>query len=51
MRCKENESSVLFDAMLWDGDTVLVREATPAPAHLYIISLDVFAKRFSALGE
>lgn len=51
VRCKEKDSNILFDSMLWDGDSVIVREATSAPATLYVVSLDVFADRFSAIGD
>lgn len=51
MRCKERVSDVLFDAMLWEEDTVLIRMASPQPTTLFIISMDVFAKKFAAIGD
>jgi hypothetical protein len=51
VRCKELASSLIFDAMLWDGDTAIVRQASPDPVEFYIISLDLFAKKFGAIGD
>jgi hypothetical protein len=51
VRCKEVTSSVIFDAMLWEDDAVILREASPHPCDLYIVSLDVFADKFDAIGN
>jgi hypothetical protein len=51
VRCKENSSKGLFDATLWQDDTVLLREASPEPVELYIVSMDVFAEKFSPIGD
>lgn len=51
VRCKEVASDVLFDAILWEDDTVLLRQAASHPVDLFIISMDVFAEKFSAIGD
>lgn len=51
VRCKEIETSFIFDCMLWEDDTVLLRQASPIPVDLYILSMDVFAQRFAPLGD
>jgi hypothetical protein len=51
VRCKETASDIIFDTTLWNEDTVLIRQASPDPVELYIISMDVFAKSFSAIGD
>lgn len=51
MKCKEVASMVIFDAMLWDDDAVILRQSSPDPQQLFIISLDVFANRFDAIGN
>lgn len=51
VKCKEVASMVIFDAMLWDDDAVILRQSSPDPQQLFIISLDVFANRFDAIGN
>jgi hypothetical protein len=51
VRCKELASDLIFDAMLWEEDAVIVRQASPDPVEFYIISMDVFAEKFGALGD
>jgi hypothetical protein len=41
----------MFDAMSWEDDAVIVRQASPDPVEFYIISMDLFAEKFSPLGE
>lgn len=51
VRCKEKSSHLLFDAMPWDDDAVILRQASPTPVSLYIISMDVFVEKFAPLGD
>lgn len=51
VRCKEIRSSVIFDAMLWEEDAVVLRQASPVPVDLFIVSIDVFAQKFAPLGD
>ena len=51
VRCKEKDTDVIFDAMLWDGDKVIIRETSSDPKQLFIISMDVFANQFNAIGD
>jgi hypothetical protein len=51
VRCKENTSSLIYDATLWEDDAVLLRQASPTPVELYIIPLEAFAEDFSPLGD
>ena len=49
--CKVIASDVVFDAMIWDDDAVILRQASPDPTDLFIVSMDVFARKFSAIGD
>lgn len=49
--CKEKASDIVFNAMLWEGGAVILRQASPVPVELYIVSLDVFAEKFAPLGD
>jgi hypothetical protein len=51
VRCKELHTELLFDAVLWDDDAVLLRQASHVPVDLYVVSMDVFAEKFGALGD
>lgn len=51
MKCKERASDFIFDAMLWDGDTVILRQSVSYPTDLFIVSLDLFAEKFAAIGD
>lgn len=51
MRCKEISSDLLFDAMPWGEDAVLVRQASPDPVDLFVISLVEFVENFSPIGD
>jgi hypothetical protein len=51
VRCKEIASDVIFEAMLWEDAAVILREVSSDPHQLYIVSIDVFADKFSAIGD
>lgn len=51
VRCKENTSRMVYDAMLWDDDTVIIRPVTLELVPLNLISLEEFANYFGAIGD
>jgi hypothetical protein len=51
VRCKEIHSGLIYDAMPWEEDAVIVRQVTPEPVEFYIMSYDVFADKFGAVGD
>lgn len=42
---------MVYDAMLWDDDTVIIRPVTLELVPLNLISLEEFANYFGAIGD